>query len=235
MIVLDRQTAAKFQQLQTQFENIYIHGSYWVNLSSYQQGGHHIFRREIELVKRLGCTHFILHPGAALDKQNRQEGIDVLANILNKVTKAEPSITFILENTAHGGRSIGSDLQDFYHLKQKLNHPERIAFCIDTAHAHAYGYTITDQTQRDKFIETIDQTIGIDTIELIHLNDATHPCGSQIDKHAPLGSGYIGEQALKSFALDPRFSSIPLILELPILPKAQEGDMLQKVKLWHKK
>jgi deoxyribonuclease-4 len=169
--------------------------------------------------------------GSCSNAQNQEARIDSLARTLNTITKHEHDIIFVLENTVHTNKSVGSDLQDFYHLKQKLEFPERIAFCIDTAHAHAYGYNIIDMQQN--FIDLIDQTMGISNLALIHLNDAMHERGSHIDKHAPLGKGCIGENALKSFALHPSLSSVPLILELPILSESQEHAALKKVKYWH--
>ncbi|HML19250.1 MAG TPA: endonuclease IV, partial [Candidatus Dependentiae bacterium] len=78
-----------------------------------------------------------------------------------------------------------------------------------------------------------DDSIGIKNISLLHLNDTNQPCGSRIDKHALIGEGEIGEEALKQFVLDERLSHIPIILELPVLPEEQEDAMLQKIRTWH--
>ncbi len=234
LIKVDTSTLASLQELRPQLHTIYIHGSYWINLAGLQQRGNRALFREIALAKRLECSHLILHPGSAVGISNHTDRIDALARVLNGITKDEPEMTFILENTCHGNSSVGSNLEDFYHLKQKLERPEQITFCVDTAHAHAYGYDLVDQDKQNGFIELVDQTMGLENVELIHLNDAAHEQGSRIDKHAAIGNGCIGETALKTFALDPRLSSIPLILELPILPDGDEDAMLQKVQGWHK-
>lgn len=227
---IDTQILSAFHELRNKLPHVYIHGSYWINLAETKKGSIRTLRQEIDITKQLECTHIILHPGSCSQAQNVQLKVDPLARTLNAITKNESEIIFVLENTVHT-KSVGSDLQDFYYLKQKLEFPDRIAFCIDTAHAHAYGYDIV--TQQNNFIELIDQTIGISNLALIHLNDATHERGSHIDKHAPLGEGYIGNAALKTFALHPQLASIPLILELPILPKEQETATLHKVRSWH--
>jgi deoxyribonuclease-4 len=85
------------------------------------------------------------------------------------------------------------------------------------------------------FITLIDETIGLDMVELLHLNDAIHACGSRIDKHALLGHGTIGITALQSFALHPRLATIPLILDLPSLPIEQDNAMLSLARSWHTK
>ncbi len=224
------------QQFRKQAINrrLYVHGSYWINLACLKKNGLIVLKKEIEQTKQLGSQHIILHPGSAIDASCHEDGIEALAQVLNTIMADEKDITFVLENTAHARKSVGSDLADFYELKQKLDYPERLRFCIDTAHAHAYGYDLAQTKKHDEFIDLIDQTIGIHTVELIHLNDAAHCLSSRIDKHAPIGDGTIGIQALKSFVLNPRLYSIPLILELPILPTAQDNAMLQLVRSWHK-
>ena len=232
-IVVDKDVLTDLQNLQSPLPKIYIHGSYWINLAGLCKRGYTELAKEVHIAKQLGCTDIILHPGSVRGITGQKQKVNALARIINDVTKNESGIHLMLENTSHGNRSVGSNLEDFYYLKQKLDHPERISFCIDTAHAHSYGYNLVDEKKRNDFIELIDQTMGIDKVELIHLNDAIYAQGSRIDKHAPIGKGYIGEEALKAFALDPRLVSIPLILELPILPADQEDAMLQKVKRWH--
>jgi deoxyribonuclease-4 len=233
LIKVDTRTVTSLQELHPSLRTIYIHGSYWINLAGLQERGNRALFKEISLAKRLGCSHLILHPGSAVGIHNHTDRINALAQILNSITTDEPEMNFILENTCHGNSSVGSNLEDFYHLKQKLERPKQITFCIDTAHAHAYGYDLVDPEKQNGFIELIDQTIGLENVKLIHLNDAAHEQGSRIDKHAAIGNGCIGEDALKTFALDPRLSSIPLILELPILPDGEEDAMLQKVQGWH--
>jgi deoxyribonuclease-4 len=125
-------------------------------------------------------------------------------------------------------------LHDFYALKQKLDALDRIRFCIDTAHAHAYGYDIATPENQKKFIQLIDDTVGIDMVELIHLNDATYPLASRIDKHAVPGKGTIGINALHSFAMHPKLTHIPLILELPHLSQEEDEAILRIVREWGK-
>lgn len=229
---IDTQMAHQFK-MQSANKKLYVHGSYWINLAQQKKNGLVILRNEINQAKQLGSNNIILHPGSSAPTVSHMQGIDTVAHLLNQVMAEEPSITFILENTAHARRTVGSNLDDFYHIKQKIMYPERVKFCIDTAHAHAYGYTITTPDGQDDFIAMLDTKIGIDAIELIHLNDSAYPLSSKIDKHSEIGAGTIGQQALKSFALHPRLATIPLILELPILSQADDNDILQMIRRWH--
>lgn len=216
------------------FDAVYVHASYFINLASSKYDAIKLFKRELDMARRLSCSHIILHPGAATGYKNKYEGIDELARSLNQVLKKERDVIIMLENTTHGKLSVGSDITDFSALKEKLDYPEYISFCIDTAHAYSYGYDLQDPNKRNQFIDLIEQAIGIKNVSLIHLNDTDQPCGSRIDKHASIGEGVIGEYALKQFALDPRLVHVPLILELPVLPEEQEDAMLQKIRTWHR-
>lgn len=231
-LLINTATAQEFKNRLSN-QKLYVHGSYWVNLAHLKKQGLTILHNEIEQAKQLGSQHIILHPGSAITASTHAQGIDDVAHVLNTIMMDEQDMIFILENTAHAHKTIGSNLTDFYYLKQKLEYPDRVKFCIDTAHAYAYGYDIGDIAQQNDFIHLIDITIGIHAVELIHLNDAAHPLSSRIDKHAALGEGTIGLEALKSFATNPRLSKIPLILELPVLSSAQESNMLDIVRSWH--
>lgn len=216
------------------FQDLYVHGSYWINLAGLEYNGIRAFEHELRQTKRLEFTHMILHPGNAKGAKNKIQGIDALVAILNDTMKRERDVQLVLENAVHGKMTVGSDLEDFAILKSKLDFPDRISFCVDTAHAYSYGYNIADPTKMEEFVELLDRTMGIDRIVLIHLNDTMHKLGSCIDQHIVPGEGLIGEEALKRFVLHPRLKDIPLLMELPVLDEAAQVAALEKVRSWHK-
>ncbi len=216
------------------FQDLFCHGSYWINLASLGNNGYLSFEREITLAKRLEFTHFLLHPGTAKGAMSKIQGIDALAVCLNEIIKKEQDITIVLENTCHGKLAVGSDILDFKLLLEKIDIPERIRFCIDTAHAHSFGYNIIDNQEQDDFIALLDATIGLQHIALIHLNDTTEKCGSRTDRHAIPGEGMIGMTALARFAQHPQLRTIPLLLELPEVSVEQEQLALQHIYDWEK-
>src|SRR5207244_2099203 len=111
--------------------------------------------------------------------------------------------------------------------------PDKIVFCIDTAHAYSYGYNLVDLESQKQFIHLIEECIGFKRVVLIHLNDTQEKLGSYIDKHALLGEGKIGLEPLKHFILHPHIINIPLILELPIVSEEEELTLLHKVAQWY--
>ena len=221
------------QQRRQRFQQLFVHGSYWINLADTRRSYHPTLMHEVALAKKLSFTHMILHPGSARASDKKMHGIDAVVRTLNSVMHAERDLIFVLENTAHGDRSVGSDIRDFGLIMQKINYPERLQFCIDTAHAFAYGYDITSDYGRASFINLLVTTIGIDAIALMHVNDSLATCGSRIDCHAMIDQGHIKTEVLKKMVLDPRLAHIPLILELPVVTEQEEFAMLKQVCAWH--
>jgi len=233
LIPIIREDVYEFLKVRrARFNDLFCHVSYWVNLSSLGNNGFAQLRREINFAKRLEFTHFVLHAGTAKGATDRMQGIDALAAALNDLFTREQDITVLLENTCHGNLAVGSDILDFKLLLEKVDKPERINFCIDTAHAHSFGYDITAVSEQEKFINFLNTTIGIERIKLIHLNDTVEKLGSRIDRHSIVGQGTIGEAALKNFVMHPQLRHIPFLLELPDLPVEQELLVLNKVRSW---
>ena len=209
------------------------HGSFWINLSSLGSNGYVQLRREMALAKRLEFTHLVLHAGTAKGATEKSQGINALARALNNLLKREQDIMILFENTCHGNLAIGSDILDFKQLLEKLDIPlERIGFCIDTAHAYSFGYDISSIDQQEDFIRLLDSTIGIERIKLIHLNDTAERLGSCIDKHSIVGQGRIGKKALHHFITHPQLQTIPLLMEQPEMPLAEEIAILESVRGW---
>jgi len=214
------------------FSTVYLHGSYLSNLCRPRYSMHPVLEIELAYAKQLAFTHLILHPGSSRGCESNEEGINWLARALNKVLKREHDIKIVLENTAHGSFSVGGDLHDFRNLLAKLNHPEKISFCIDTAHAYSFGYDLAVDTQQDEFIDLIDATITRERVALIHLNDTQDALGSFVDRHCVAGEGNIGEYPLRRFIKQPAFAEVPIIMELPVLADEEVARVYQKVKHW---
>jgi deoxyribonuclease-4 len=214
------------------FKNLFCHVSYWVNLASLGNNGFSQLRREIIFAKRLEFTHFVLHAGTAKGALDRMQGIDALAIALNNLFKYERDIHLLLENSSHGNLAVGSDINDFKLLLEKIDRPERLHFCIDTAHAYSFGYNVANIAEQEKFIALLDVTIGLHRIKLIHLNDTVERLGSRIDRHSIIGQGSIGKESLYHFVMHPKLQHIPLLLELPELSIEDELAVLNKVREW---
>lgn len=215
------------------FGDLYMHGSYWINLASTKIAKHYSLHYELAMARKLEFTHIVLHPGSAKGAQSKLEGIDAMARVINETLKKEHTIKLVIENAAFGALSVGGDIHDFKRFLEKLDHPEKVKFCIDTAHAHSYGYNLIDADSRNNFIQLLDDTIGISNIVLLHLNDTNELCGSKSDRHEVLGKGLLGSEVLKEFAMNEKLKSIPLLMELPTLNETDENVILEEVRSWY--
>lgn len=213
------------------FASAYAHGSYLINMASVLYQTQYRLIKELELATQLSFTHFVLHCGSAKGAVSAQLGIDAVARVLNSITK-KYSIRILLENTAHANLNIGSNIADFKLIKEKLDAPEKVGFCIDTAHAFAYGYDIITAEGLKDFVQLIDSSIGIETVELIHLNDLEHERGARLDHHVSAGNGAIGMQGCKQFVQYTPFNDLPIIMEPPIVDIVQQQQLLELVRGW---
>ncbi len=226
----DAEIATFLKDWRPLFKNIYLHGSYWINLAS-EYSGNKILLREIDLAKKLAFTHIVLHCGAAKRVKDKSSALGLIAKKLNKITKTENDLVIVLENSAHGGRSLGGDFHDFSFIKERLDHPEKVQFCLDTAHAYSYGYDLADSQKCQDFLQLVDQTVGFTNIALIHLNDTMQLCGSLIDRHENPGTGFLAD-ALPQIIHIPNLANVPIILELPIMDEQEELLVLDRIRNW---
>lgn len=226
----NREEHLQFMIFKQQVQQLYAHASYKINLADPNQHRHPALQHEIKLAFQLGFTHMIMHPGSA---QNAQQGIAAVVKQLNFLTEHVPDLTFVLENVAFGPPSIGGNIDHLVQILEKLQRPESVGICIDTAHAYAFGYNIADETGLMQFFDTLTTTGIINKINLIHINDTQTTLGSRHDVHCPLGQGNIGLTRLKQFALYNKLSQIPLICELPLLDEHHEQAALDTIKKWH--
>ena len=210
-----------------------VHGAYWINLASGTDAcGISFLKKEVSLAEQIGFTHYVVHPGSAIGCANRQEGMDRLIARLNYVTRRYTQITFVLENTAHGNNSIGSDLEDFAYIRSRLDFPERVALCFDTAHAFAAGYALQHAAVQENVIELLDRVWGLDAVALLHINDTHELCGSFKDRHARLGAGSIGLEPLKRFMNHVNLKQKPVIVETPPLSFTEQQKLLEELDNW---
>ncbi len=211
------------------FNNLYIHGSYCINGAGNKNSYHPILVQELYLAQKLEFTHFILHLGSIEKSSTREEGIDNLVRLINRVLKTEHNISIVLENSAHKKRCLGGDLEDLACILHKVEYPERLMFCIDTAHAHACGYTIDFYQE---FITYLDNLLGIEKIALIHLNDTAEVRGSGIDCHAVIGEGVLGWDTLMGFVNHVQMQNTPVLVEFPSIPEQKERYILKKMSIY---
>ena len=81
----------------------------------------------------------------------------------------------------------------------------------------------------DEVLEEFDRIVGLDRLRAIHLNDSQNPMGSHKDRHARIGEGTIGLDALVRVLNHPSLCRLPFYLETPC-DDAGHGEEIRRLK-----
>lgn len=152
------------------------------------------------------------HPGSHV-KQGIDIGIDYIAEMLNEILKPEQTTTVLLETMAGKGSEVGSHFEELRRIIDKVELSDHLGVCLDTCHVWDAGYDIANHL--DEVLSNFDQIIGLKRLKAIHLNDSLNPLGAHKDRHARLGEGHIGLDALKRIVNHPLLRELPFYLETP--------------------
>ncbi|KAK5027715.1 DNA-(apurinic or apyrimidinic site) lyase [Exophiala sideris] len=200
--------------------HIVPHGSYLVNLATKDkdkaQQSYDNFIDDLHRCEALGIRYYNFHPGGA-GQEPFGEAVSRLAKNLNRALSETKTVVPLLENMAGHGTLIGgrfSDLRDVI-AEIKPEFKSRIGVCIDTCHAFAAGYDLRTPEAFQKTMKEFDDTVGIEYLKAVHLNDSKAPFNSHRDLHQNIGLGFLGLRAFHNIMNDSRFHGLPLILETP--------------------
>lgn len=155
---------------------------------------------------------FNIHPGSHVG-QGAQTGIGLIAEVLNAVLKPEQSTTLLLETMAGKGTEVGRSFEELAAIIERVECQEKVGVCLDTCHVWDAGYDIVNNLEG--VLEEFDKVIGLDRLRALHINDSLNACGSHKDRHARIGEGTIGAQALEAVVYHPALKGLPCILETP--------------------
>ena len=133
---------------------------------------------------------------------------------MNLASAKPENITVLLETMSGKGTEIGWRFEELKAIRDGVSHPERIGICLDTCHVFAAGYDIVNDL--DGVLEEFDKVLGLELLRAIHLNDSMMPFGSRKDRHAVIGGGEIGMEALLNVMRHPKLKDLPFYLETPL-------------------
>ena len=152
------------------------------------------------------------HPGSHV-KQGVSVGIEKIAAVLNEVLRPEQTTTVLLETMAGKGTEVGRSFEELAAIIERTELSDHVGVCLDTCHVWDAGYDIAGDL--DGVLETFDRTVGLDRLKAVHLNDSLNPCGARKDRHARIGEGHIGFEALSAVTRHPVLRGLPFFLETP--------------------
>ena len=200
-------------------KDIVVHAPYIINLGNTikpQNFGFAIdfLRQEIERVEAIGATQITMHPGAHVG-EGVDKGINQIIKGLNEVLRADQTPQIALETMAGKGTEIGRTFEEIARIIDGVTHNEKLSVTLDTCHINDAGYNVREDF--DGILEEFDKIIGLERLKVIHVNDSKNPQGSHKDRHANIGFGTIGFEALSYVVHHPQLEKLPKILETPFV------------------
>ena len=157
-------------------------------------------------------NYYNFHPGSHVG-QGSEIGIQKIAEILNDVLTEEQTTTVLLETMSGKGTEVGRNFEELRKILNLVEKKSKMGICLDTCHVWDGGYDIVHDL--DGVLNDFDHIIGLERLKAIHLNDSLNDCGSHKDRHARIGEGKIGMEALVRIIKHPALREIPFILETP--------------------
>ncbi|MBS6713672.1 deoxyribonuclease IV [Blautia sp. HCN-1074] len=215
---INPQDVQAFLQLEQEnhFGKLVAHAPYVMNCCAAKENLREFARETMaDDLKRLELTpgnYYNFHPGSHVG-QGAETGIAKIAEILNEVLTKEQSTTVLLETMSGKGSEVGRNFQELRQIIDQVELKEKLGVCLDTCHVWDGGYDIVSDL--DGVFTEFDQIIGLDRLKAIHLNDSMNGLGSHKDRHARLGEGEIGLEALVRVINHPATKGVPFILETP--------------------
>ena len=166
-------------------------------------------------LKRMEYTpgnYYNFHPGSHVG-QGAEVGIEMIAELLNQVLQPEQTTTVLLETMSGKGSEVGRSFQELKAIMDRVELKDHLGVCLDTCHVYSTGYDIVNDLEG--VLQEFDKIIGLDKLKAVHLNDSMMPFASNKDRHAKIGEGTIGLEALVAVINHPSLRDLPFILETP--------------------
>ncbi|WP_088006338.1 deoxyribonuclease IV [Indiicoccus explosivorum] len=197
--------------------NIIVHAPYIINIGNSVKPetfalGVEFLQKEIQRTAALGAKQIVLHPGAHVGA-GADVGIAKIIEGLDEVLAEDYPVNIALETMAGKGSEIGRSFDEIARIMDGVKNNERLSVCFDTCHTHDAGYDVKEDF--DGVLKEFDRIIGIDRLQVLHINDSKNVRGAAKDRHENIGFGEIGFDALHGIVHHPDLMHVPKILETP--------------------
>lgn len=213
-----------------------VHAPYIINIGNAVkpeifQLGVDFLRMEIGRTIALGAKQIVLHPGSHVG-EGADVGLIKIIEGLNEVLEPDMHIQIALETMAGKGSECGRSFDELAKIIDKVVLNDKLSVCMDTCHIHDAGYNVKNDF--DNVLNQFDKIIGVDRLKVLHINDSKNEQGVSKDRHANIGHGFIGFDALHYVVHHPQLMNVPKILETPYIgdgkaraPYKEEIEMLR--------
>lgn len=215
---LDPDDAAELAEMQRQgvISKVVAHAPYTINPCSAEARTREFALQTMEddlrRLEYLPGNYYNFHPGSHVG-QGVDKGIERITETLNRVMFPEQQTTVLLETMAGKGSEVGGRFEELRRIIDGVTLTEKLGVCLDTCHVHDAGYEIVNDL--DGVLAEFDRVIGLGRLKALHINDSLNPRGAAKDRHAVIGSGHIGLEAMVRIVTHPALRGLPMVLETP--------------------
>ena len=171
-----------------------------------------VFSDDLKRMEYVPGNYYNFHPGSHVG-QGSEKGIQLIADMLNQFLFPEQTTIVLLETMAGKGSEVGRTFEEIRAIIDKVELKDKVGVCMDTCHINDGGYDVINNL--DGILDEFDNIIGLDRLYAMHLNDSMNPLGAHKDRHAKIGEGHIGLDALSAVTNHPKLHTLPFILETP--------------------
>ena len=198
------------------FGPILAHAPYTLNACSAKEDtrrfAREVFADDLARMEHVPGNLYNFHPGSHVG-QGVETGVAQIAGILDEVLRPEQSTTVLLETMSGKGSEVGGRFEELRAILDRAALGARMGVCLDTCHVWDAGYDVAGDL--DGVLREFDRVVGLDRLRAIHLNDSKNPLGAHKDRHARIGEGCIGLEALVRVVNHPLLRDLPFYLETP--------------------
>ena len=215
---IDPEDAERFMALAREngFGKLVAHAPYTLNPCSATEKvrafAHTAMEDDLKRMEFIPGNYYNFHPGSHVG-QGTEKGIELITELLNRVMRPEQTTTVLLETMAGKGSEIGGRFEELRAIIDGVELDEKLGVCLDTCHVSDAGYDIAGDL--DGVLEEFDKVIGLSRLRALHINDSLNPLGAHKDRHARIGEGTLGLEAIVRVISHPQLAGLPCILETP--------------------
>lgn len=215
---IDPADVAAFLELAAEngFGTLAAHAPYTINPCSKDEHTREFARMtladDLKRMDHIPGNVYNFHPGSHTG-QGMETGIGQIAETLNAILTPDIRTTVLLETMSGKGSEVGSRFEELREIIDRVELSDKLGVCLDTCHVSDAGYDIADDP--DGVLAEFDRVIGLDRLRAVHVNDSLNPVGSHKDRHARIGEGCLGAEALGRVVRHPALQGLPFVLETP--------------------
>mgnify|MGYP000652420044 CR=1 FL=1 len=197
-------------------DHLVAHAPYTMNLCSakpdIREFGLGMLQDDMKRMEYTPNQYYNFHPGSHTG-QGVETGITQIAETLNAILTPGLRTTVLLETMAGKGSEVGSRFEELREILDRVELSDKMGVCLDTCHVSDAGYDIAGDL--DGVLTEFDKVIGLRRLKAVHVNDSLNPLGAHKDRHARIGEGYLGADALARVVSHPALDGLPFVLETP--------------------